>query len=1244
MTKPKRIGVLLAGVVTITILLALSVNFILTRTIVLETLKEKLIEKLCQASGCQVEFERLEFFLLPAPHVAFSGLRIDSPGMLTGTAESLALAPRILPLFLGRLEPAAVRLIAPRLEILIADHTETHPAEEARPANNDSSSKESQPLTEGSSPNSQPSELSLQLLSLSHLEARLFSVLTDLVEQAPGLRLHIERGNFVVVQKTRRLISLNELAAQVSLPPQTLTIRIECHSEFWGKLALEAWFDPVESKYSGRLSLNQLRAQLLGDHLSANALKPAGESPIDFDASFSGDGSGLFRTTFQSLSPSLTIQLGDHRAVIRNAALEGTLQTTAGKLDLQVSRLAAEDPQLSLSGRFSSDPEAHDIGYRVEGKDINAASVRDAALALAGEIPVIQDIFEIVRSGQVPLVTFETRGRSMADLQRSKNLLVQGSLRNGRVFIPKVKLDVGDVNGDVVISQGILEGKNLQGTTEGSIGCNGSLTVALAKKDGPFHLDIEIDADLAQLPPVLARVVDNKAFLRELALVQDVTGRATGRLILGETLNEIKTRVEVKDMKFKGRYQRFPFPLKLKAKTFLYDGSEIAVGTLQGSFGKSEVLDLSGSLNWSQEPELELASPTKGRIFLDELFPWLMTFPSVSNNRWNIQALEGTFLVDSLSFKGPLARPEDWRFSLTSRIEEVTSHAGALEYPLQVKSGSVSATHQALEVENADLAFLDASLSASGKLNGYMASQPAADFTFRGTLGEQANEWISNLTGLSTELRMRTPLSTPGSLLRWEKDGRTSLSGVFQANGGAALSLDLEHTGQDLLLKQLQVEDHESNATITADIKAGELGFSFNGNLAGRTLDRLLATNRLFRGTMTGSLTAQVFQNRLADSKVDGHLSLSGFGYAPVPEQSLRIEDASLEAKGNTLAIKKAAILLQDELLELKGTVRAGQDQVRLDLDLSAEEIAWNRLQAVLSPENWETGNRKRTAARGTSVGEIPVRGNLRIHANRFNYGNYIWKPLEASLMFTQDGINVEVTQADLCTIPTPTKVIQHPQGTLLMIHLNAHNLDLDSTLSCLWDRKGVITGSFDLTGEITANVQQQRMSETFRGNLILNARNGRVYHSTVLAKTFDLLNVTEIYRGQLPDLMNEGCAYDSITARAALKNGKLMVKDAVFDGRCAKMVWTGEIDLESQKVKFTVLVSPLKTVDRVIRHIPLVGRMLGDSLVSIPIQVTGDLSDPNVTPFSPSAVDSSLLGTMKKAFRFPFKLIQPLQ
>jgi hypothetical protein len=317
---------------------------------------------------------------------------------------------------------------------------------------------------------------------------------------------------------------------------------------------------------------------------------------------------------------------------------------------------------------------------------------------------------------------------------------------------------------------------------------------------------------------------------------------------------------------------------------------------------------------------------------------------------------------------------------------------------------------------------------------------------------------------------------------------------------------------------------------------------------------------------------------------------------------------------------------------------------VQLDLDLLADGIDWNQLREFYPLETLGGKNGDSAAERGVKLQEMPVRGTLRVHAGHFTFDRYTWKPLRAKLLFAPDGTSIEVTEARLCSIPTPASIIPSAQGPVLLINMDARNLDLDSTLACLWEKKGILTGAFDLQGEITAKVQQPNMSETFQGSLDLFARNGRVYRSTVLAKIFDLLNFTEIYRGRLPDLVHEGCAYDSIRARAALKNGKIMVEDAIFDGRCAKMVGTGEVDLASQKVNFTVLVSPLKTVDMVVRNIPLLGHILGGSLVSIPVKVTGDLNDPTVIPLSPSAVGSGLLGTMKRVFQLPFTLIQPLQ
>ncbi len=337
-------------------------------------------------------------------------------------------------------------------------------------------------------------------------------------------------------------------------------MKIDCKSDHWEKLAVEGWFDPGEATGKGRVALTHFQAQQLAAYLPPTVPRPVDDSPVDLDLTFSSEGPGTLSAVFKASGPSLTLQIGHEKSLIRDLSLEGELHASTGKIEVRVARLTAKEPQLSLTGTFLTDSRIPQSGYRIECRDTNAAAVREVALALLGESPVVQDIFEIIRGGTVPRAIFEARGASPEDLQKSESLVVNGSLQNGEVFIPKVDLRVNDVFGDVLISHDILEGKNLHGRVDSSTGCNGSLTVALTKGDGPFHLDIEIDADLAQLPPILRRVVDNKAFRKELAKVQEVSGRANGRLILGDTLEKVSARVEVGEWNLKGFYRALSFP------------------------------------------------------------------------------------------------------------------------------------------------------------------------------------------------------------------------------------------------------------------------------------------------------------------------------------------------------------------------------------------------------------------------------------------------------------------------------------------------------------------------------------------------------------------------------------------------------------------------------------------------------------------------------------------------------------
>jgi hypothetical protein len=112
---------------------------------------------------------------------------------------------------------------------------------------------------------------------------------------------------------------------------------------------------------------------------------------------------------------------------------------------------------------------------------------------------------------------------------------------------------------------------------------------------------------------------------------------------------------------------------------------------------------------------------------------------------------------------------------------------------------------------------------------------------------------------------------------------------------------------------------------------------------------------------------------------------------------------------------------------------------------------------------------------------------------------------------------------------------------------------------------------------------------------------------------------------------------------KGSLQNGTVIIKEVTLDCPTLEMAGQGEIDLADGKVNLTVLVAPLKTVDRIIKLMPLVNHIFAGTLVTIPVRVSGYSKDPKVNSISPSGVGSELLAMMKRTLGLPFKLVEPL-
>jgi hypothetical protein len=239
--------------------------------------------------------------------------------------------------------------------------------------------------------------------------------------------------------------------------------------------------------------------------------------------------------------------------------------------------------------------------------------------------------------------------------------------------------------------------------------------------------------------------------------------------------------------------------------------------------------------------------------------------------------------------------------------------------------------------------------------------------------------------------------------------------------------------------------------------------------------------------------------------------------------------------------------------------------------------------------------------------------------------------------------VEVNIDEAKLCGISTPGIVKMIDQEVSFDIRPVFRSRELEPTVKCLLDQEVRATGDFDFRGRIFAQGKPEDLMNTSRGDLELQAKDGRIYYAIGFVRILEFLNVTEVYKGKFPNAKKEGLAYKLITMKGSFHKGKLIIKEVTLDSPTLQIASQGEIDLSEGKVDLTVLVAPLRTVDRIIKSMPLTNYILAGTLVTIPVRLRGDLKDPKVIPLSPSVVGSELLGIMKRTFGLPLKVIEPL-
>ncbi|MCD4744153.1 MAG: AsmA-like C-terminal region-containing protein [Desulfobacteraceae bacterium] len=178
---------------------------------------------------------------------------------------------------------------------------------------------------------------------------------------------------------------------------------------------------------------------------------------------------------------------------------------------------------------------------------------------------------------------------------------------------------------------------------------------------------------------------------------------------------------------------------------------------------------------------------------------------------------------------------------------------------------------------------------------------------------------------------------------------------------------------------------------------------------------------------------------------------------------------------------------------------------------------------------------------------------------------------------------------------------------------------------------------------DFQTNVGIQRNTNGLNGKFNLTTKDGTIHRLTLVSRILSVINISTFFKGELPDVKQQGFKYNSINVKAKIVNNIIILEEALIDGHDMALVFKGTIDPVKNDLDLTCLVAPFKTIDLLIERIPLVNTMLDNNLISIPVKISGKINDPSVVPLHPVSVGKGLMNLMTNIIKTPFKLWEKL-
>lgn len=212
---------------------------------------------------------------------------------------------------------------------------------------------------------------------------------------------------------------------------------------------------------------------------------------------------------------------------------------------------------------------------------------------------------------------------------------------------------------------------------------------------------------------------------------------------------------------------------------------------------------------------------------------------------------------------------------------------------------------------------------------------------------------------------------------------------------------------------------------------------------------------------------------------------------------------------------------------------------------------------------------------------------------------------------------------------------------SLLTVSGHADGVDAAAIYRELLQRKGLVSGT--LRGDFHLAGDPENFRKTARGGVSVVVERGVLRKFSSLAKVFSLLNVSQIFALQLPDMARDGMPFNRLSATFDIGGGVLRTEDLFVDSNAMNFSLVGSVDLTTERLDLLMGLKPLRTVDKIVTRIPLAGWLLtGDekALITAHFRIKGSADDPEVSAVPITSLSEKAVGIFRRVLGLPGHVI----